>query len=373
MNKIIIINGPSCGGKTTIAKEICSQSENKFVHLQIDEAKKYLFTILDSKSTPREIGRPICDEILLQTAEIFLRNGKNIVIDTTFDGDERENVITTAEHYIAFFKNAEVLFVGINCSVEERLRRFKENNNNPVRNEATIIAQSNVFELCKELYDIWFDSSLLSGKELASNILHHTEHLTKNNETILVRPSTSSDIDVMVLLSRAKRRFYEKAQPQFWKYAGEEGDNTQRIWFKELLVDKNYLMFTATSHCEPKSDKAVQENNDNSIAYYSAPNNEAKSSCDERLLGFVIGKLIPAPEVYNPGGLTLMVDDFYVKSKNLWKFVGARLIEAVNASAKVKGASQILVVCGAHDHPKRKFLNEQNLQVASEWFVGGIA
>lgn len=88
---------------------------------------------------PREIGRPICDEILLQAAKIFLRNGKNIVIDTIFDGDDRENVIATAEHYIAFLKNVEVLFVEINYPVEERLRRFKENNNNPVRNEATII------------------------------------------------------------------------------------------------------------------------------------------------------------------------------------------------------------------------------------------
>ena len=79
------------------------------------------------------------------------------------------------------------------------------------------------------------------------------------------------------------------------KYAGEEGDNSQRIWFKELLSDKNYLMFTATSHCEPKSGKAVRENNDNSIAYYSAPNDDAKSSGDKKLLGFfIIGKLIPA-------------------------------------------------------------------------------
>lgn len=341
MNQVIIINGQSCAGKTTIAKEICRQSYNQFIHLQIDEAKKYLFTILDSKSTPREIGRPICDEILLQTAKIFLRNGKNIVIDTTFDGDDRENVIATAKHYIAFFKNAEVLFVGINCPVEKRLRRFKENNNNPVRNEATIIAQSNVFELCKEFYDIWFDSSLLSGKELASNILHHTKHLTKNNETILVLQPTSSDIDAMVLLSRAKRLGYEKAQPQFWRYAGEEGDNTQRQWFKQLLEDKKHVMFTAESD--------VKE-----------------------ILGFVIGKLMPAPEVYNPDGLTLMIDDFCMKSENLWQSVGAQLIEKIKAAAKAKDATQILVVCGSHDNPKRKFLGEQNLSIASEWFVGGI-
>ncbi|MCX4079788.1 hypothetical protein N7280_04030 [Rickettsia rhipicephali] len=36
MNQVIIINGPSCTGKTTIAKEICRQSNNKLIHLQID-------------------------------------------------------------------------------------------------------------------------------------------------------------------------------------------------------------------------------------------------------------------------------------------------------------------------------------------------
>jgi hypothetical protein len=37
-----------------------------------------------------------------------------------------------------------------------------------------------------------------------------------------------------------------------------------------------------------------------------------------------------------------------------------------------QGATQIVVVCGAADLPKRKFLSAQNLSIASEWFVGGI-
>jgi GNAT superfamily N-acetyltransferase len=159
--------------------------------------------------------------------------------------------------------------------------------------------------------------------------------------SINIRTSQLSDIEAMVLLSKAKRKLYEKAQPQFWRYAGEEGDNTQRQWFKELLEDKNYVIFTAESETQ-------------------------------EILGFVIGKLMSAPEVYNPGGLTLMIDDFCVQSENLWQSVGHELIEEAKAAAKVKGATQTLVVCGAHDNPKRKFLREQNLQVASEWFVGGI-
>lgn len=157
----------------------------------------------------------------------------------------------------------------------------------------------------------------------------------------VVRTSQLSDTLAMVSLSKAKRKLYKKAQPQFWRYAGEEGDKVQEKWFKELLDDKNYVMFTAES--------GTQE-----------------------ILGFVIGKLMPAPEVYNPGGLTLMIDDFCVQSENLWQSVGRELIEEAKAAAKVKGASQILVVCGAHDLPKRKLLSEQNLSIASEWFVGGI-
>ncbi len=86
----------------------------------------------------------------------------------------------------------------------------------------------------------------------------------------------------------------------------------------------------------------------------------------------MIGKLMPEPKVYNPGGLTLMIDDFCVNCENLWQSVGAKLIEETKVAAKAKGATQIVVVCGAHDLPKRKFLSQQNLQVASEWFVGGI-
>lgn len=157
----------------------------------------------------------------------------------------------------------------------------------------------------------------------------------------VVRTSQLSDISGMVSLSKAKRMLYEKAQPQFWRYAGEEGDNTQRKWFKQLLEDKNYVMFTAESDTQ-------------------------------EILGFIIGRLMPAPEVYNPGGLTLMIDDFCVQSENLWQSVGHELIEETKAAAKSRGATQILVVCGAHDLPKRKFLSEQNLSIASEWFVGGI-
>ena len=165
---VIILNGGSCSGKSTIAKEICRQSGDGFVRLQVDEVKRYLFTILDKKSTPREIGRPICDEILLQTAKIFLKNGKNIVIDTSFDGDD---AVEIAKKHINFFNSERVVFVGVDCQLEEKLRRFRDHNNNQVRSEAVIIAQDNVFELCGEMYDCSFDTGEQAAADIASEIL----------------------------------------------------------------------------------------------------------------------------------------------------------------------------------------------------------
>ena len=168
MYQVILINGGSCSGKTTICKEICKQSNDQFIHLQVDEAKKYLFTT-NFKISSREVARSICDEILLQTAKIFLQNDKNVVIDTTFN--EQDDAIKLMKYHVDFFKDEKVLFVGIDCSVEERLRRFREYNDNPVRSEREIVAQSNVFELCKEFYDVEFDSSKLSIEGIVSEIL----------------------------------------------------------------------------------------------------------------------------------------------------------------------------------------------------------
>lgn len=141
------------------------------------------------------------------------------------------------------------------------------------------------------------------------------------------------------MLYPIQRRAYEKVQPQFWRY--KEGDEKlQAKWFKELLLLDDYIMLIAES--------------------------------ENKIIGFIIDKIIEAPEVYDPKGLTLMVDDFCVKTDNDWFSVGNKLVEEIKARAKVRNASQILVVCGGHDKPKRLFLKSIGLNIASEWYVSSI-
>jgi predicted acetyltransferase len=160
-------------------------------------------------------------------------------------------------------------------------------------------------------------------------------------DNVSIRFANTSDIQDIVKMSYQKRRAYEKVQPQFLKYAGSDAELSQAKWFEELLAHEAHIMLTA-------------ENN-------------------QKIVGFIIGKLVPAPAVYNPGGFTLLIDDFCVQSEDLWPLVGGKLIAHIKAAAKDKDAAQILVVCGAHDKLKRRFLMNQSLSIASEWFVGSMA
>jgi hypothetical protein len=97
-----------------------------------------------------------------------LENSRNVVIDTIFDGVE---ALEIAERYINFFTEEKILFFGIHCPLDVKLKRFEEFNNNPVRNRETIIAQHDVHNVCKDFYDEIFDTQKLSASEIAEIIL----------------------------------------------------------------------------------------------------------------------------------------------------------------------------------------------------------
>ena len=145
-----------------------------------------------------------------------------------------------------------------------------------------------------------------------------------------IKTAKIEDIQKMVAFSHEKRLQYSKIQPNFWKMA-DSSDEIQAEWFKELLNDETIIAFVA----------------------------------DE---GFIIGKIINPPEVYD-AGLTLMIDDFCVQNDDIWLTVGKNLLEKCIESAKEKGAKQILVVCGHHDKNKKELLDIMGLNIASNWYT----
>ncbi len=153
-----------------------------------------------------------------------------------------------------------------------------------------------------------------------------------------IRRVNTADISAIVALSDQKRRDYEKVQPQFWKRA-EHANECQAEWFVHLLTADDHILLLAE---------------------------------DVHIVGFIIGRLMSAPEVYDPGGLTLMIDDFCVGGADQWPDVGVALLDKLKLEAQEKGAVQVIVACGDHDEAKIDFLESMGLSVATRWYVGGI-
>jgi len=86
----------------------------------------------------------------------------------------------------------------------------------------------------------------------------------------------------------------------------------------------------------------------------------------------VIATVVEAPPVYDPGGLTCLVDDFVVADPREWETIGATLLSEANRQARERGAVQAVIVCGHQDQPKRAMLAAGGFSVASEWYVKEI-
>jgi hypothetical protein len=93
---------------------------------------------------------------------------------------------------------------------------------------------------------------------------------------------------------------------------------------------------------------------------------------DEEIDGFVIASLVPAPPVYDPGGLTCLIDDFTVAAPALWPTAGEALLAEVGRRAKARGAVQFMVFCGHEHEPKRAMLAAAGLSLATEIHVGPV-
>lgn len=154
-----------------------------------------------------------------------------------------------------------------------------------------------------------------------------------------VRGATKSDLPQMIELADQRRIKYEKYQPTFWRPASH-AKVMQNAFFETLLQSENVIALV----------------------------HERETTID----GFVIATTEQAPPVYDPGGLTCLIDDFTVKESDLWQEAGRALLREATRIAKERGAVQAAVVCGHLDEAKRAFLRSEGLTIASELYVKNI-
>jgi hypothetical protein len=154
-----------------------------------------------------------------------------------------------------------------------------------------------------------------------------------------MRLAQTGDLQAVALLAAQKRKQYEKYQPVFHKES-EKALEIHSVFLKDILSKENTMAWV--------------------------------SERDGHIDGFIVGTIVNAPPVYNPGGKICLVDDFMVERPELWATVGRELLDKVMQSAKDKGAVLANVVCGPLDKAKRDLLSSLNFGVASEWLVKKI-
>ncbi|MBV7336987.1 hypothetical protein KFU94_53920 [Chloroflexi bacterium TSY] len=93
---------------------------------------------------------------------------------------------------------------------------------------------------------------------------------------------------------------------------------------------------------------------------------------NDTIEGYAIALLVPAPPVYDPGGLTCLVAELAVADSNDWETRGGALLAAAGQMAQTREAIQYVVVCDHVDAPKRSSLHKFGLTIASEWYGGEI-
>lgn len=155
-----------------------------------------------------------------------------------------------------------------------------------------------------------------------------------------VERATEQDLEQLLAIAAARRTVYAEYQPTFWRPA-QDGVDRQRAYFTSLLDDDETRVLTATA-----------------------------DGTDVR--GFAIGRLVPAPGVYDPGGASCMIDDFAVADPDEWPAIGPLLVDALREWANSRGAAQLVVVTAHLDQPKRAALQSLGLTLASEWWVGPL-
>lgn len=153
---------------------------------------------------------------------------------------------------------------------------------------------------------------------------------------MVVREATGQDVPAMERLAHERRQRYEQYQPRFWHSAPNAARHHQ-TYLEDLMKSPRHFLLVAEHGGEVE--------------------------------GFLVAALVASPPVYDPGGLTCSIDDFWVRGGVDWSRVGQELLAQAMRTARSRGACQVVVVAAKDDQAKRSFLAAAGYEVASEWHV----
>ncbi|MCJ8013204.1 chloramphenicol phosphotransferase CPT family protein [Paenibacillus sp. KQZ6P-2] len=175
---IVLLNGTSSSGKTSISNELLTQMAIPFQHLSIDNFCNGIFhsytdyinsTYPSIETNGAEDGQFV-NQILLNplislyysTIKLFSAMGNNVVVDSVIGNDKWFNAC------IELFSDHPVIFVEVKCSKEELARREK------LRGDRMVGLANSQYDnvYCFNEYDLEFNTEIMRSNECANEILN---------------------------------------------------------------------------------------------------------------------------------------------------------------------------------------------------------
>ena len=151
-----------------------------------------------------------------------------------------------------------------------------------------------------------------------------------------IRTGNADDLPACVTILETARARYQAYEPHFWKRSAKAP--ALSLAFLRHLRAQEGTPFLVSEH-------------------------------DGAIVGFLTARPQPVPPVFEPGK-TAFVDDFYVADDAEWPLAGVALLKEARAQLKAQGYEQVVVVTAYRDDAKMAALKEENLSLASAWWVG---
>ncbi len=153
--KIILISGTSSSGKSTLAKGLQKSLADPFLHLQLDSYIEMLPRIDDWEMFQRMVRG------LNRSVAVMTEEENNLIVDHVLIDN------AWLEQLLELLRERYVLFVGLDCPLEELERRESKRD---ARRQGFARQQFDNIHKDK-IYDLELDTSVLSAEECVARVL----------------------------------------------------------------------------------------------------------------------------------------------------------------------------------------------------------
>lgn len=167
---VILLNGTSSSGKTTIANALQEKLLEPYVYISIDNFfSMYLEKFPENEQEDAAALAGLIPDVISgfhRSVASLAHSGNNILVDHVLQEKE------WLQECIKSWKGLEVIFVGVKCPLEVVEQREKERGDREIGTARYQFRRVHVHNL----YDIEVDTSILSADECVTSIVELINH-----------------------------------------------------------------------------------------------------------------------------------------------------------------------------------------------------